>query len=114
MRVALAVAAIALAGAAPAKRLDPDTAAWWKTTAQLSNDAMEGRDTGSAAYMRAARLVALKFAAAGLKPAGDSGTWFQTVLMREIRVNRASVRVGGRPLRAGRHRVDPSGASRGR
>jgi hypothetical protein len=59
---------------------------------------MEGRDTGSAAYMRAARLVASKFAAAGLKPAGDSGTWFQTVLMREVRVKGASIRVGGRQL----------------
>jgi hypothetical protein len=98
VRIAIAAAAVALVGAAPAKRLDPDTAAWWRTTAQLSNDAMEGRDTGSAAYMRAARLVASKFAAAGLKPAGESGTWFQTVLMREMRVNRANVRVGGRPL----------------
>jgi hypothetical protein len=98
VRIAIAAAAVALVGAAPAKRLDPDTAAWWRTTAQLSNDAMEGRDTGSAAYMRAARLVASKFAAAGLKPAGESGTWFQTVLIREMRVNRANVRVGGRPL----------------
>ena len=52
----------------------------------------------NAENMRAARLVASRFAAAGLKPAGDGGTWFQTVLMREIRVDRASVRVGGRPL----------------
>jgi hypothetical protein len=98
MRIALAAAAVALLGAAPPKRLYPDTAAWWRITAQLSNDAMEGRDTGSAAYMRAARLVASKFAAAGLKPAGDSGTWFQTVLMREVRVKGASIRVGGRQL----------------
>ena len=98
MRIGLAAAGVALLGAAPPKKLDPDTAAWWKTTAQLSSDAMEGRDTGSAAYMRAARLVASKFAAAGLKPAGDSGTWFQAVLMREVSVKGASVRVGGRPL----------------
>ena len=98
MRIALAAVAVALVGAAPAKKLDADTAAWWRITSQLSNDAMEGRDTGSAAYMRAARLVASRFAAAGLKPAGDGGTWFQTVLMREIRVDRESVRVGGRPL----------------
>jgi len=32
-------------------RLDPDTATWWKTTAELSSDSMEGRDTGSAAYI---------------------------------------------------------------
>jgi len=71
----LAVAAAALIAAAPAApKMDADTAAWWATTAQLSNDAMEGRDTGSAAYLRAARLVAAKFAAAGLKPAGENGT----------------------------------------
>src|SRR6185312_12501565 len=78
--------------------LDPDTAAWWATTAQLSNDAMEGRDTGSPAYARAARLVASKFAAAGLKPAGENGTWFQNVPMHEIRVTAAKMNAGGRPL----------------
>ena len=57
----LAVGTLLAVGAAPAAKLDPDTAAWWKTTAQLSSDAMEGRDTGSAAYLRAARLVASKF-----------------------------------------------------
>ncbi len=92
-----AVAALLLAGAAPAK-LDPDTAAWWATTAQLSNDAMEGRDTGSSAYLRAANMVASKFAAAGLKPAGENGTWFQRVPMHELAVARAAFRVGNRPL----------------
>ena len=97
MKLASAAAALALVGAAPAK-LDPDTTAWWKITAQLSNDAMEGRDTGSAAYERAARLVAAKFAAAGLKPAGENGTWFQRVPMHEIAIARANLTVGGRPL----------------
>jgi len=96
----LAIAALlATAGSAavPAK-LDPDTATWWKTTAELSNDAMEGRDTGSAAYLRAARLVAAKFAAAGLKPAGENGSWFQTVPMHEVRVESARINIGGRRL----------------
>jgi hypothetical protein len=87
-----------LVAAAPAPKLDPDTAAWWRTTAQLSNDAMEGRDTGSPAYMRAARLVASKFAALGLKPAGENGSWFQTVPMHEVRIERATMSVGNRPL----------------
>jgi hypothetical protein len=85
-------------GAAPQPRLDPDTRAWWSTTAELSNDAMEGRDTGSAAYMRAARLVAAKFEAAGLRPAGEKGSWIQTVPMHEVAVTRASFRVGNRRL----------------
>jgi hypothetical protein len=98
MKLCFALAALLLVGAAPAPKLDPDTAAWWATTAQLSNDAMEGRDTGSPAYLRAAELVAAKFRAAGLNPAGEKGSWFQHVPMHEIRIDRATIRVGKRPL----------------
>ena len=85
--------------AAPAPRqLDPDTAAWWATTGQLSNDSMEGRDTGSPAYLRAARLVAAKFGRAGLRAAGENGSWFQKVPMHEIRVTAAQLSAGGRRL----------------
>jgi Peptidase family M28 len=98
MKLLVPLAALIAIGAAPAPKLDADTAAWWATTAQLSNDSMEGRDTGSPAYMRAARLVASKLAAAGLKPAGENGSWFQTVPMHEVRVERAAIRVGDRPL----------------
>jgi hypothetical protein len=87
-----------MVGAAPAPKANPDTAVWWATTAQLSNDSMEGRDTGSPAYLRAAKLVASKFQAAGLKPAGENGSWFQNVPMHEVRVGRATIAVGGRPL----------------
>ena len=65
---------------------DPDTRAWWHTSEALSNDSMEGRDTGTAAYQRAADYVAKRFAAAGLQPAGDKGTYFQTVPMHEVDV----------------------------
>ena len=65
---------------------DADTLAWWHTTVALSNDAMEGRDTGSAAYQRAADYVANRFKAAGLAPAGENGGYFQTVPMHEIAV----------------------------
>jgi hypothetical protein len=94
----IAAAAVVLAGAGPTTKVDPDTATWWSTTAQLSNDSMEGRDTGSPAYLRAARLVASKFSAAGLKPAGENGTWFQNVPMHEIRVTGAKLGVGNHPL----------------
>lgn len=63
---------------------DADTRAWWHTTEDLSNDSMQGRDTGTAAYQRAADYVAKRFAAAGLKPAGENGTYFQTVPMHDI------------------------------
>jgi hypothetical protein len=65
---------------------DADTLAWWHTTELLSSDAMQGRDTGTAAYQRAAEYVAARYKAAGLKPAGDGGTYFQTVPMHEVRV----------------------------
>jgi hypothetical protein len=65
---------------------DTDTLAWWHTTVALSNDGMEGRDTGSAAYQRAADYVANRFKAAGLAPAGENGGYFQTVPMHEITV----------------------------
>ena len=63
---------------------DPDTMAWWHTTEALSGDSMEGRDTGTAAYGRAADYVARRFRAAGLEPAGDHGTFFQSVAMHEV------------------------------
>ena len=72
----------ACAGGAP----DPQTAAWWRTTGDLSSDAMEGRDTGSPGYDRAAAYVAQRFAAAGLIPAGEDGRWFQSIAFDEIEV----------------------------
>jgi hypothetical protein len=65
---------------------DADTLAWWHTTEALSNDSMEGRDTGSAAYQRAAQYVANRFKAAGLEPAGENGGYFQSVPMHESSV----------------------------
>src|ERR1700761_36797 len=65
---------------------DADTKAWWHTTEFLSSDAMEGRDTGSAAYQRAAEYVAGRMKAAGLQPAGENGGYFQTVPMRQVDV----------------------------
>jgi hypothetical protein len=63
---------------------DADTRAWWHTTETLSGDSMEGRDTGSAAYQRAAEYVAARFKAAGLQPAAENGSYFQTVPMHEV------------------------------
>jgi hypothetical protein len=100
MRLAI-LAGLALAGlaaaaaAAPAARpaiADPDTRAWWQTTRILAGDAMEGRDTGSPAYERAARYVAGRFRGAGLKPAGEGGSWFQRVPLTEVAVDKPGTR----------------------
>jgi len=101
----LAASAPALATEVAASRLheisDPDTRAWWKATEALSNDAMEGRDTGSAGYDRAAQLVAKRFAAAGLKPAGEGGTWFQPIHFDDWLITKqgTQVAIGDHPLR---------------
>jgi hypothetical protein len=65
---------------------DSETKAWWAITGDLSSDAMEGRDTGSAGYERAADYVERRLASAGLKPAGENGSWRQTVPLKEVRV----------------------------
>ena len=63
---------------------DPDTLAWWHTTEALSGDSMEGRDTGSPAYQRAADYVVKRFKAAGLQPGAGKESYFQAVRMHEI------------------------------
>lgn len=100
-RLATALGALALLGAAPASRgVDPDTRSWWARTGELASDAMEGRDTGSPTYDRAAALVARHFAAAGLRPAGPGGAWFQPIDFDDLRLDsaRSTIGFGGRRL----------------
>lgn len=78
----LMLSACASAGSA----IDAQTTAWWKTTAALSGDDMEGRDTGSPGYDRAAAYVADRFRRTGLRPAGDGGTYFQRIGFDEVEV----------------------------
>jgi hypothetical protein len=96
---AFAPLCLLLIGASRSLPADPDTRAWWTTTAALSDDAMAGRDTGSEAYERAARMVAARFAAAGLEPAGDNGGYMQRVPMQALSIDRATLGIGARPLR---------------
>jgi Zn-dependent M28 family amino/carboxypeptidase len=64
------------------------TRRWWHYIAALANDGMEGRDTGSAAYERAARYVAAEMERAGVQPAGEQG-YFQSVPMRRVQLDTA-------------------------
>ncbi|MGD0484121.1 MAG: M20/M25/M40 family metallo-hydrolase [Gemmatimonadales bacterium] len=59
----------------------------------LSDDSLEGRDTGSRGSAAAARIIAAELGAAGLRPAGDSG-YFQRVALA-----RTTVTVQGQPRR---------------
>ncbi|HST92458.1 MAG TPA: M28 family peptidase [Brevundimonas sp.] len=84
--IASIAAGLALTGCAARPALDARTALWWETTNILSSDDMEGRDTGSPGYDRAAAVVADRFARAGLSPAGDNGGWYQTIQFRDVEV----------------------------
>jgi hypothetical protein len=63
---------------------NPQTKRWWGHVAALGNDAMEGRDTGTEGYKRAAEYVLAQFEKAGLKPAGEKG-YYQNVPLHVVR-----------------------------
>ena len=85
--LALACATLMLSACASGGgAVDTQTAAWWATTGALSGDDMEGRDTGSPGYDRAAAYTADRFKRAGLRPAGDDGTYFQRIHFDDVEV----------------------------
>lgn len=63
----------------------------------LSSDELEGRETAKRGQKIAAHYIASHFERLGLKPLGDSGTYFQKFFVRERRLgssNEIAVRVG--------------------
>src|SRR6202162_1923488 len=52
----------------------------------LADDLLEGRGTGKRGHEVAARYVAAQFEALALKPAGQDGTYYQRVPLREITI----------------------------
>ena len=71
----------------------------------IADDSMLGRDTPSHGLEATAQYVASQFKAAGLKPAGDSGTWFQRypITRRHIDADGSSV-----TLRSGKSEAQAS------
>jgi hypothetical protein len=53
--------------------------AWWHHVQVLADNSMQGRQTGSAEYLRAAAYVVDQFKSYGLEPAGKNGTFYQPV-----------------------------------
>jgi len=51
----------------------------------LSDDALEGRGTGSRGYDIAAKFMASQFESLGVQPAGDKGSYFQNVPLRSMK-----------------------------
>jgi Zn-dependent M28 family amino/carboxypeptidase len=81
-----AAAAVSASAQAPAPVPQSERArAWWATVSTLAADDMEGREAGSEGHRRASELVARRFAALGLEPAGENGTYFQAVRLEETR-----------------------------
>ncbi|OJH35248.1 M28 family metallopeptidase [Cystobacter ferrugineus] len=61
-----------------AKAPSPEGQRWWSHVEALAGDELEGRDTGSPGYLRAAEYVAAKLAEAGVQP-GTARGFFQDV-----------------------------------
>jgi hypothetical protein len=77
---------------APVVGAKSDADRWWAHVVYLSDDSLQGRETGSAGYRKAASHVADQFRKAGLKPGGTNG-YFQPVplLMRRIVEEKSSL-----------------------
>jgi Zn-dependent M28 family amino/carboxypeptidase len=101
----LAAALSSLPGT-PAARLGPDRAAGDGISANriradvefLADDLLEGREAFTRGYDVAARYVAAALKAGGYEPAGDNGTFYQSVPLVEATQTAASLRltVGGK------------------
>jgi peptidase M28-like protein len=92
MKWLVAIVACSLAVAASATEPTPEAASWWAHIRVLAADNMEGRDTGSEGYVRAAKYVVSQFQMANLQPAGTKG-YYQSVPLHsvELRVKDSSV-----------------------
>jgi len=77
MRSFAAAGVLALAGVAAAAPADIPPTALLDHIKFLASDELRGRADGSAELERAADYIADRFKAAGLRPGGDKGTWFQ-------------------------------------
>jgi hypothetical protein len=82
----LLLLALDITTAGRATEPNADTRRWWSHIQMLSGDNMEGRDTGSDGYKRAAAYVVNQFERNGITGAGERG-FYQTVPIRVLRLN---------------------------
>ncbi len=69
----------------------------------IAHDSMMGRETGSEGNYKTAEYVAAEFRRLGLEPAGENGTYFQTIPFYQLGVDRASsITIGEVSLTLGR------------
>ncbi len=78
----------------------------------IADDSMMGRESGSEGAYKTADYVASEFRRLGLEPAGENGTYFQTVPFWRAAVDQTSrIEVGSRPLELGRDFVPSNSAA---
>jgi hypothetical protein len=81
----LAITLAAPSAFPPQSLLDHITAAGIRAhMAFLADDLLEGRGTGTRGYQLAANYVRSQFEQLGLEPAGENGTYFQNVKLRQV------------------------------
>lgn len=83
-RLALLAVACGLCATEP----NDATRTWWAHITALANDSLQGRDTGSEGYRKAAAYVVAQFERNGLRPAGEHG-FYQTVPLHVLRFRAA-------------------------
>jgi hypothetical protein len=90
--VALAAVVAIPIGAQSPSPVGADQTRWWTHVKTLADDSLEGRQTGTDGYRKAASYVAEQFERAGLKPAGTKG-YLQTVQFMRRRIVEAQSHV---------------------
>ncbi len=92
------------ARAAPAvKQLDP--AQLERDTKYLASDELEGRAPGTPGGTKTEDFIARRYAEIGLQPAGEHGTYFQDVPLREASLVDATLSINGITLERGRDAI---------
>src|SRR5262245_19368675 len=71
-----------LAGVVQAQEIKPD--ALRQRLFTIAHDSMGGRDTGSRGNWLTAEYIASEFKKLGLEPAGESGSYYQTIPFRHV------------------------------
>ncbi|MFN5200957.1 MAG: hypothetical protein ACK5HM_04095, partial [Gemmatimonas sp.] len=61
----------------------------------FADDSLAGRDVGTEGHFKATEYLAREMQRLGLRPAGDSGTYFQTLPLKSRKVDRLSSFVAG-------------------
>ena len=65
----------------------------------FADDSMQGREAGTIGNVKGTNFIAAQVKKLGLQPAGENGTYFQTVPLVSKGVNpNSTLKVGGTPL----------------